>query len=119
MNSLSIKRYNLKIMSGKNIIEREVDMEEKIMLVDDTGVEREFELVVSFDIEDKTYVLLSENEESDDVFPFVVTEDEEGEVLMPVEDEAEFELVAAAYDEIMDAEDYEDEEDADEEDETE
>lgn len=98
-------------MSEKNKIEREDDMEEKIMLVDDTGVEREFELVVSFDIEDKTYVLLSENEESDDVFPFVVTEDEDGEVLMPVEDEAEFDLVAAAYEEIMDELDDEDDED--------
>lgn len=95
-------------MSEKNKFEREVDMEEKIMLVDDTGVEREFELVVSFDLEDKTYVLLSENEESDDVFPFVVVEDEEGEVLMPVEDEAEFALIAAEYDRIMD-EEYEDE----------
>lgn len=95
-------------MSEKNKIEREDDMEEKIMLVDDTGVEKEFELVVSFDIGEKTYVLLSENEESDDVFPFVITEDEDGEVLMPVEDEAEFALIEAAYDEIMD-EEYEDE----------
>lgn len=108
MISLSIKRYNSKIVSEKNKIEREDDMEEKIMLVDDTGVEKEFELVVSFDIGEKTYVLLSENEESDDVFPFVITEDEDGEVLMPVEDEAEFALIEAAYDEIMD-EEYEDE----------
>lgn len=87
-------------------------MEEKILLVGDDGVEREFELVVSFDIEDKTYVLLSENEESDDVFPFVVTEDEEGEVLMPVETEEEFNIVAAAYEEIMDAEEDEEEDEA-------
>lgn len=99
-------------MNDKNFNEREDKedkMEEKIMLVDDSGTEKEFEIVVSFDIEDKTYVLLSENEESDDVYPFVVTEDEDGEVLLPVEDEAEFEMVAAAYDEIMEELEDEDE----------
>lgn len=80
---------------------------EKIMIVADDGVEKEFEVVDSFIIQDKTYVLLSENEESDDVYPFVVTEDEEGEckVLMAVEDEAEFALIEAAYDEEYDDED--------------
>jgi uncharacterized protein YrzB (UPF0473 family) len=99
-------------MNDKNSNEKEdkeKKMEEKIMLVDDSGTEKEFEIVVSFDIEDKTYVLLSENEESDDVYPFVVTEDEDGEVLLPVEDEAEFEMVAAAYDEIMEELEDEDE----------
>ena len=43
----------------------------KITLLDEDGVERVFELVISFDIEDKTYVLLAESEESEDVFPFV------------------------------------------------
>lgn len=84
-------------------------MEEKILLVGDDGIEKEFELVVSLDIEEKTYVLLSENEDSDDVYPFFVTEDEDGEVLMPVEDEAEFALIEAAYEELME-EEYEDEE---------
>ncbi|MGL4606809.1 MAG: DUF1292 domain-containing protein [Eubacteriaceae bacterium] len=82
-------------------------MEEKILLIGDDGVEREFELVVSFDVEDKTYVLLSENEESDDVYPFVVSEDDEGEVLLPVEDEEEFNMIAAAYEELMDSEEIE------------
>lgn len=86
---------------------------EKILLVGDDGIEKEFEVVVSFDIEEKTYVLLSENEDSDDVYPFVITEDEDGEVLMPVEDEAEFALIEAAYDELMD-EEYDDEDEEDE-----
>lgn len=96
-------------------VEQEFEVEEnfvigeKIMIVADDGVEKEFEVVDCFLIQEKTYVLLSENEESDDVFPFVVTEDEEGEykVLMAVEDEAEFALIEAAYDEEYDEEEDE------------
>ena len=78
-------------------------MEEKIMLIDDAGVERQYELVLSFDIEEKTYVLVSENEESDDVYPFFKTADQG---LKPVEDEHELALVEAKYDEIMGPEEH-------------
>ncbi|WP_243135733.1 DUF1292 domain-containing protein [Acetobacterium tundrae] len=89
-----------------------VDMEEEtISLIDDEGNEKDYEVVIRFDIEDKEYVLLSEDEESDDVYAFLITEDEEGQVLMQVEDEAEFALVAEAYDELMDEMDEEDDED--------
>lgn len=87
--------------------------ENKITLLDDEGVEREFELVISFDIDDKTYVLLSENEESDDVFPFVIKEDENGEeTLFPVESEEEFALIEETYEQLMEEDD--DEEDDEE-----
>ncbi|MBC3886971.1 DUF1292 domain-containing protein [Acetobacterium paludosum] len=82
--------------------------EETISLIDDEGNEKDYEVVIRFDIEDKEYVLLSEDEESDDVYAFLITEDEEGQVLMQVEDEAEFALVAEAYDELMDEMDEED-----------
>lgn len=82
--------------------------ENRIVLLDDEGMEQEFELVVSFDVGDKRYVLLAENEESDDVFPFAIVEDENGEeVLFPVEDEEEFKLIQEAYDSLMDDEDEE------------
>lgn len=90
-------------------------MEEKtetIFLVSDDGVEKEYEVVESFDIGEKTYLLLSENEESDDVFPFFIALDEDGEeILVPVEDEAEFALIEAAYDEEYDDEEEDEEED--------
>lgn len=82
-------------------------MEEKIVLIDENGEEREFELVVSIDLNEKTYILLSENEESDDVYPFVIGEDEQGEVLLPVETEEEFAMIEEAYDQLM--EDVDDE----------
>ncbi|WKY47241.1 DUF1292 domain-containing protein [Eubacteriaceae bacterium ES3] len=80
-------------------------MEDKIVLIDENGEEREFEMVVSMDLEGKTYVLLSENEESEDVYPFVITEDEDGEVLMPVESEEEFAMIEEAYEQLMEEED--------------
>lgn len=77
--------------------------ENRIVLLDEEGVEQEFELVISFDVEDKRYVLLAEDEESDDVFPFEVIVDENGmETLRPVEDEAEFALIEEAYDALVD-----------------
>lgn len=77
--------------------------ENRIVLLDEEGVEQEFELVISFDVEDKRYVLLAEDEESDDVFPFEVIVDEQGmETLRPVEDEAEFALIEEAYDALVD-----------------
>jgi len=89
-------------------------MEEKIILEDENGVAREFDLEVSFSLGEKTYVLLTEGEESDDVFAFFIDEDEDGEILVPVEDEAEFALIEAEYDRIMD-EEYEDEDEDDDE----
>lgn len=79
----------------------------KIILLDENGEEKEFELVMTFDVEDKTYVLLAEDEESDDVFPFYIGTDENGEdILLPVEED-EFELVESTYNQIMDEEEEE------------
>ena len=83
----------------------------KITLLDEDGVERVFELVISFDIEDKTYVLLAESEESEDVFPFVIREDENSEeTLYPVESEEEFALIEQTYEQLMEEDDDDDEE---------
>jgi|ADurb_H2B_03_Slu_FD_contig_123_17661_length_5502_multi_16_in_0_out_2_4 uncharacterized protein YrzB (UPF0473 family) len=82
-----------------NLIEME---EESIGLLDEDGVETAYEVVLRFDVEDKEYVLLAEDEESEDVHAFLITEDEEGPVLSEIDNEAEFAIVEAAYDVIMD-----------------
>ncbi len=80
--------------------------ENKVVLLDENGQENEFELVMSFDVEDKTYVLLAPDEESEDVYAFVIEEDENGEeVLMPVEDEEEFALVEETYAQLAEEDD--------------
>lgn len=82
--------------------------EEAIVLVDEDGNEVSFELVANLEIDGTKYVLLAENEESDDVIPFIMEEDENGEIaLRPVEDEDEFEKVAAAYDALFDEDECE------------
>lgn len=79
--------------------------EEMIVLVDEDGTEVSFELVANLEIDGKQYVLLAENEASDDVIPFIMDIDKEDEMtLTPVEDEAEFEKIAAAYDALFEEE---------------
>lgn len=101
MDYLSYNCYNRVIELSEYEKRGWIKMDDKILLIDENGDEREFELIVSIDIEDKTYVLLSEDEDSEDVYPFVIGQDEEGEVLMPVEDEDEFLLIEEAYSQLM------------------
>lgn len=83
--------------------------DEMIVLVDEDGTETSYELVASLEVEGKTYFLLAENEESDDVIPFELIEGETEEdfALMPVEDEETFEKIAEAYDALFDEDDCE------------
>lgn len=89
-----------------------------ITLTLDNGEEVECGIIGTFEVEDKEYMALVAIDE-DEVLLFGYTEDEEGFDLLPIEDDAEFDLVAEAYyelfaDEFDDFEEYE-EEDLDEE----
>lgn len=75
--------------------------ENTIFLVDDSGEEVEFEIVVTLEYKGSEYALLKKpNDDSDDMFAFRIEEDEEGEILMPVEDDEEITAIQNAYDEI-------------------
>ena len=84
--------------------ENKVFEEDMIVLVDEDGTEISYELVAALDVEGKTYFLLAENPESDDVMPFeyIEGESEEDIALMPVEDEETFNKIAEAYDALFD-----------------
>lgn len=70
----------------------------KILLVDENGQEVEFIIDDQFNFEDKVYLILCENEESDDALLFRIDEDENNElVLNEVEDEDEFNRVNEFY----------------------
>lgn len=77
-----------------------------ITLIDDDGNETDMVLVETFNIEDQLYALLLErnNPEADGV---IVRVDEEGEdmALNAIEDDAEWERVQAAYQELVAAQD--------------
>lgn len=79
----------------------ENEMENTIILVDDNGQEEEFEIVVTLEYKGTEYALLKRaNDDSDDMFAFRIEEDEQGEVLMPVEDDDEIEAIQKIYEEI-------------------
>lgn len=80
-------------------------MENKIYITDDNGKEIEMNILFTFDMEDKNYVVVYENNKEDDLFAFEY--DEDGNLLM-IEDEEVLEKVQEvidAFDGIDDEED--------------
>jgi uncharacterized protein YrzB (UPF0473 family) len=74
-----------------------------IFLYDENGDEVEFEVVTKLDIEGKEYVIVTPiDEDTDDAIALRIDKDEEGnEVLVTVEDDAEFEMIEEAYDTLF------------------
>lgn len=68
-------------------------------LFDEEGNEVEFEVITKLDIEDKEYVIVvPKDEDVDEAVCLRIDVDENGEeVLVPVEDDEEFEKVSEAY----------------------
>ncbi len=94
--------------------------DETIVLYDENGEEQQFELIASLTVEDKDYVVVRpiEDEDSEDGYILRVDKDENGEdIFLGVEDDAEFDMVVEAYNELMDEydddEEYFDDEDDD------
>ncbi|EPY2305556.1 DUF1292 domain-containing protein [Clostridium sporogenes] len=70
-----------------------------ITLTDEEGKETEFEVITKLDIEDKEYVIVvPKNEEVDEAIALRIDNNDKGEeVLVPVEEDEEFNMVAEAY----------------------
>ncbi|HCF50252.1 MAG TPA: DUF1292 domain-containing protein [Syntrophomonas sp.] len=80
-----------------------------LVLVDDEGIEHQFELLAELEIEEAFYRVLipleEEDEEECEVVILKVVYDEEGnEFLSDIEDEEEWEMVADAWQELVDSE---------------
>lgn len=97
-------------MSNEELFDEEFPV---LVLVDEEGIEHEFELLAELEIEDETYRVLvplddfdEEDEESDlEVVILKVVLDEEGnEFLSDIEDDEEWEKVADAWQELVDSE---------------
>jgi uncharacterized protein YrzB (UPF0473 family) len=79
---------------------------QQVVLYDENGDEVLFDLVFTFDMEEKHYVILTPseiNEEDDEeieVYPFLLLTDEDGDYLEPISDDEEFEKVSQVYMEI-------------------
>lgn len=78
-----------------------------ILLTDENGEEIEFEVITKLDIEDKEYVIVvPKYEETDEAVALRIDKDEYGnDLLVTVDDEDEFAIVAEAYETLFDDED--------------
>lgn len=72
---------------------------EPLLLLDENGEETEFEVITKLDIEEKEYFLLSPmNEDEEVVIAMKVIKDEnDEEILVPVESDFEIEMIEEAY----------------------
>lgn len=78
-----------------------------IVLTDENGEEREFEVITKLDIEEKEYVIVVPTDEEEvDAIALKIEKGKNGEeVLVTIEDEDEFAMVSEAYDLIFSGED--------------
>ena len=89
----------------KNNAPAEDDDDLFITLEFDDGTEVEAEIMGTFDVDGKEYIALIPDDGSDDIFLYGYKEvgDDEFE-LVDIEDDAEFEKVAAEFDKLTDEE---------------
>ena len=83
-----------------------------ISLVDENGIESEFEVILTLEANDKEYAILMpvDDEEAEEALVFRIDKDEEGEMLVPLEDDKEYEIVVDVYNTLMDEEGLNDDE---------
>jgi uncharacterized protein YrzB (UPF0473 family) len=78
-----------------------------IVLTDENGEEKEFDVVTKLDIENKEYVIVIPSDEDEvDAIALRIDKDENGEeVLVTIDDEDEFAMVSEAYELVFSDED--------------
>ena len=79
-------------------------MQENIInLIDENGVESEFEIILTLEAEGKEDAILLpvEEEDADEALIFRIDQDEQGEILVPLEDDKEYEIVVDVYNTLM------------------
>ena len=77
-----------------------------ISLLDENGVESQFEVILTLEADNKEYGILMpvEDEEAEEALVFRIDQDEEGEMLVPLEDDQEYQIVVDVYNTLMDEE---------------
>ena len=83
-----------------------------ISLVDENGIESEFEVILTLEANNKEYAILMpvDDEGVEEALVFRIDQDEEGEMLVPLEDDKEYEIVVDVYNTLMDEEGLNDDE---------
>lgn len=77
-----------------------------ISLLDENGVERSIWSNITLEADNKEYAILMpvEDEEAEEALVFRIDQDEEGEMLVPLEDDQEYQIVVDVYNTLMDEE---------------
>ena len=77
-----------------------------ITLIDENGEESLFVIILSLEAEGKDYAILVplNDEEDDDALIFRIDKDEKGEILVPIEDDEEYQIVVDVYETLMEEE---------------
>lgn len=77
-----------------------------ITLIDENGEESLFEIILSLEAKGKDYAILVplNDEEDDDALIFRIDKDEKGEILVPIEDDEEYQIVVDVYETLMEEE---------------
>jgi len=86
---------------------------ETVTLTDEEGVERDFEVIGSLDLDDNVYLALvpADGEDSDEYIILKLVEEDGEEVLITIDDDDEFDKVADAFEnEVLAEYDYDEEE---------
>ena len=86
------------------------DNENIITLKDENGIDTDFEVIATLEVNDSEYtILLPLDGDSEEAVIFKIVEENGEPILEYVEDDEEFDAVAAAYQEISEDDDYDDE----------
>ncbi len=83
--------------------------EHKVLLVDESGQEKEFTIVTVFEVSEKEYAVLVSSDSSEDEEGVILRIDEEDgeEFLVDIEDEEEWDKVLTIYQQLIDEENNE------------
>lgn len=91
--------------------EKEYELDpDRVTLTDEEGVEREFDIIGTLEIDGNSYFALVPVDSNDDEYIILKTAEENGEeFLITIDDDDEFDKVADAFDnELMEEYDYDD-----------
>ena len=105
--------YFFKFCDSFRMFEDIIEQEDNIIsLLDENGVESQFEVILTLEAENKEYAILMpvDDEEAEEALVFRIDQDEEGEMLVPLEDDKEYEIVVDVYNTLMDEEGLNDDE---------
>lgn len=79
--------------------------ENKITLLDEEGNEMEFEIIMTLDVEGVEYAILAQEDDEESAVVLRMDYDEDGELLLvPIEDDEEYENVVSAYEVLAEEE---------------